>query len=252
MREDSNWALFVAYDAKPLRFFEARLLGNQVWTATGALLTFGESSTETHESSAAARQSFLAHCTVQEQAGLALEREAHIDRAAPDFSMLATEIARGARRAFDSVREAHSDQTLDAYALYTDESAMTICHIAHSREALAMAARGDQDDFKWSCHEWSFADNPEALEIAYRLILLHHRDFPFQVDFQTYRAGVFEACIQALERLDQEGYFGHGSTRDDVRVLFEVSDSDDVPGANERLNPPRVYDEYRRWRESWE
>ncbi len=251
MLAKSNWALFFMR-GEHRTFFEVRVVGSQLWTAEGTFQTFGVSQTRSFDTEADARDAFGRECEQCRAKGYELERHAFINRAAPDFELLADEVTAGARSAFDSVRAAHPDQQLDAFALYSDSDAMTICHMVNSREEMAKVAEEDHPDFKWICQEWSLEEGGDELEVAYRLILLHHRGFPFEVERGVYREGVFDACIRALERLDAEGAFGHGKARDGVRVLFEVSDDEDVPGAHERLNPPAVFAAYKAWRRSWD
>jgi len=74
---------------------------------------------------------------------------------------------------------------------------------------------------------------------------------PFELDFATFRRGVFEACIAALEELDSEGFFGVGEQRDECVLLFEVTDSEAVEGAMARLNPPAVVARFDTWMSSW-
>lgn len=86
VHEASNWVLFEREDAVGTGVAEVRFIGSEVWSATGALQTHGESHSESHGTSAQAREA--------------------------------------ARVAFSRVRQAHLDQTLDAYALYSDSGAM--------------------------------------------------------------------------------------------------------------------------------
>ncbi|MNU10492.1 hypothetical protein D3C72_2576680 [compost metagenome] len=62
---------------------------------------------------------------------------------------------------------------------------------------------------------------------------------------------MFDACIAALAQLDAEGCFGAGAQRDEFVLLFEVSDSEQVEGAMERLNPPAVVARFAAWMASW-
>ncbi len=168
-----------------------------------------------------------------------------------DFESLTDEIRDGARKAFEAVRSAHPDQTVNSFALFSDDSAMTIVHAANSKEAIASIDDDDKGDYIWNCAEWLFDEGGEYLDIAYRMILPLHRDIPSEIDFEDFRAGVFESCIRALENLDREGFFGIGDSRADVIVLFQVGDSDEVEGAVERLNTPEAYARYKAWYDSW-
>ncbi|MEG2034115.1 MAG: DUF4303 domain-containing protein, partial [Janthinobacterium sp.] len=116
-------------------------------------------------------------------------------------------------------------------------------------EALAVSEYGDE--MLWNPAEWAFDDGGACFDSAYRMLLQAHRELPFDVDFDTFRAGVFDACIAALAQLDAEGVFGTGAERDANLLLFEVSDSEPLEGAIARLNPPAVVARFEDWMASW-
>ena len=246
----SNYSLLYTFDAdQPDRFREARVFGATLWTAAGAAMTWGEETRNDYASEAQAHAAYAAHCHAALADGYVLARESVIDPAVFDFALLQTLVALAARLAFDCVRRAHPGQHIDAFALVSDDSAMTIGCMANSREALAASEYGEE--MRWNPAEWPFDDGGAYFDSAYRLLLQVHRALPFDVDFATFRAGAFDACIAALAQLDAEGCFGAGDRRDDCVLLFEVSDSEPVDGALARLNPPAVVARYAAWMASW-
>lgn len=246
-----NYSLFYTFDAdQPARFQEARVFGTTVWTASGAAMTWGAETRTQYASVAEAQAAYVAHCQAALDEGYTLARAMLVDPAIFDFALLHTLVADAARRAVDAVRRAHPGQHIDAFALVSDDSAMTIGLAANSREALAASEYGEE--MLWNPAEWAFEDGVAYFDSAYRLLLQAHRDLPFDVDFSTFRTGVFEACIAALAQLDAEGCFGAGAQRDDFVLLFEVSDSEAVEGAMARLNPPAVLARFAAWMASWE
>ncbi|WP_338678860.1 DUF4303 domain-containing protein [Janthinobacterium sp. TB1-E2] len=241
-----NYSLFYTFDGgQPARFQEARVFGTTVWTASGAAMTWGEETRTQYASIAEAQAAYLSHCDAAVAGGHTLARTMLIDPAIFDFALLRILVADAARLAFGAVRRAHPGQHIDAFALVSDDSAMTIGPAANSREALAASEYGEE--MLWNPAEWAFEDGVAYFDSAYRLLLQAHRDLPFDVDFDTFRTGVFDACIAALAQLDAEGCFGAGAQRDDCVLLFEVSDSEAVEGAMERLNPPAVVARFERW-----
>lgn len=247
----SNYSLFYTYDGdQPARFREARVFGCTVWTAAGAAMTWGEETRSAHASPALAQAAYAARCDAALADGYALARASVIDPAVFDFALLQSLVAEAARLAFDCARRAHPQQHIDAFALVSDDSAMTIGPAANSREALAASEYGEE--MRWNPAEWAFDEGGAHFDSAYRLLLQAHRDLPFEVDFVTFRTGVFEACIAALAQLDAEGIFGTGAERDENLLLFEVSDSEPVEGAMARLNPPAVVARFEAWMASWE
>ncbi|MGK5051988.1 DUF4303 domain-containing protein [Janthinobacterium sp. RB2P8] len=246
----SNYSLYYTFDGdQPDRFREARVFGTTVWTAAGAAMTWGEETRNDYVSEAEAHAAYVAHCCTALAEGYTLARAMLIDPAVFDFALLQTLVVDAARLAFDGVRRAHPDQHLNAFALVSDDSAMTIGCMANSREALAASEYGEE--MLWNPAEWVFAEGGAYFDSAYRLLLQAHRELPFDVDFATFRAGVFDACIAALAQLDAEGVFGAGAGRDENLLLFDVSDSEPLEGAMARLNPPAVVARFEAWMASW-
>ncbi|WP_051958630.1 DUF4303 domain-containing protein [Janthinobacterium sp. RA13] len=246
-----NYSLFYTFDGDvPTRFREVRVFGATVWTASGAAMTWGAETRTQYASVAEAQAAYVAHCQAALDEGYTLARAMLVDPAIFDFALLQTLVADAARLAVDAVRHAHPGQHIDAFALVSDDSAMTIGPAANSREALAASEYGEE--MLWNPAEWAFEDGGAYFDSAYRLLLQAHRDLPFGIDFSTFRSGVFEACIAALAQLDAEGCFGVGAQRDDFVLLFEVSDSEAVEGAMARLNPPAVLARFAAWMASWE
>lgn len=246
----SNYSLFYTFDGdQAARFREARVFGSTVWTAAGAAMTWGEETRKDYASEAEAHAAYSTHCQAALADGYALARASVIDPAVFDFALLQTLVAHAARLAVDCVRRAHPEQHIDAFALVSDDSAMTIGCMANSREALAASEYGEE--MLWNPAEWAFDDGGAYFDSAYRLLLQAHRELPFDVDFATFRAGVFDACIAALAQLDAERVFGTGAERDENLLLFEVSDSEPLEGAMARLNPPAVVARFEAWMASW-
>lgn len=248
---NSNYSLFYRYDgAAPARFREARVFDTTVWTAEGAAMTWGEESRTKHASAGEAQAAYAAVCAAAPSEGYTLERASLIDPAMFDAPLLHTLLVAATRQAVCALRAAHPGQHFNAYALLSDDSAMTISLLANSREALATAE--DENEMFWNPGEWQFDEGVEYFDSAYRLLLQAHRDLPFAVDFEVFRTSAFEACIAALELLAAEGLFGTGVEREETLVLFEVSDSEELDGVLERLNTPAMVARLAEWKASWD
>ncbi|MGK5055781.1 DUF4303 domain-containing protein [Janthinobacterium sp. LB2P49] len=246
----SNYSLFYTFDGdQPARFQEARVFNTTVWTAAGGAMTWGEERRDDYASEAQAYAAYDARCQAAQADGYTLARATLIDPAVFDFALLQTLVADAARLAFDAVRRAHPEQHINAFALVSDDSAMTIGPMANSREALAASEYGEE--MLWNPAEWAFDEGGAYFDSAYRLLLQANRELPFDVDFDNFRSGVFDACIAALAQLDAQGVFGTGAQRDEGVLLFEVSDSEPVEGAMACLNPPVVVARFEAWMASW-
>ena len=216
----------------------------------GEVETMGESTSTSFNIVDAAKVAYAKKCYQIKSEGFLLTREATYDASHIDFDQLTNEIREGARKAFDKIRTAHPDQKINSLCLFSDESAMTIAHCANSKEAL-IAAGGDED-LVWNAAEWSFNEGGEFLDVAYRMILPFHLDGYCKMEFAEFRDAVFEACVSALEQLDKEKFFGSGKDREDVVLLFEVSDSDEVESTVKRLNTTKAFSRYKKWASSWQ
>lgn len=247
----SNYSLFYQYDGDlPARFREVRVFGATTWSAEGAAMTWGEDTRTAHAGEEEARAAYAAFCAAALSEGYTLERASLIDPAVFDAPLLQTLLVTATRQAVTALRATHPGQHFNAYALLSDDSAMTISLLANSREALATAE--DEDEMLWNPGEWRFDEGGAYFDSAYRLLLQAHRGLPFTVEFEVFRASAFEACIAALELLATEGLFGTGVKREETLVLFEVSDSDSIDGVMERLNAPQMVARLHEWMASWE
>jgi len=170
-----------------------------------------------------------------------------------DEAWLNTDVKHAARAAFLELINAHPDADYCGYALYSDASAMTVCCAVNTRSHLTRLQAEDPAEaeyYQWSPAEWSM-EGVAAEQFAPISRRLRAEDRPDE-EFTTFRDGVYEACVAALESLIAAGTFG--STADHV-VVFSVSDPDDLDPALEtqwmrRLNPPDQADRFARWRDS--
>ncbi len=248
---EHNWAVFYKYDDDddvPREFREVRWFGTSVFTATGMVNTWGLESTSETSGTEASRAHYEYARRAAALDGFRLAYETSYHPAQFDFAELLTEIREAARRAFSSLRQNHTQRVINAFALLTDSSAMTIGPVAGTVDLSDEASAGDAT---WSCGEWDLFEGGAYFDVAYRLILSQHRGPPSQVPFVTFRRGFLEACIGALEQLAGAGFFGTSTDRENIVVRLEVSDDDEVPGAMARLNVPTVLLRYQTWLESW-
>ena len=243
-----TWSLFHRFDNEvPVDFHELRQFGNSLWAANGRAKTWGESTVAEFASPQAAKDALARRSGEIEAQGYKRVRQGTHDPARVDFPLLTAEIRDGARLAFQAVRSAHPDKTIRLFALCSDDSAMTIVHAASD---LALGEPGDMDDESeiWCPGEWPYSEGGEFFDIAYRMILACHRpDLPSRVEFDVLHAGLFEACIAAMEQLDREDFFGTGAARDEVVLLCQSEFSEDMEGSFVRLNTPRAATRLERW-----
>jgi predicted DNA-binding WGR domain protein len=243
-----TWSLFYRFDNEvPTDFCELRQFGSSLWTAKGKVKTMGHSMVAEFASPQAAKDALAQRGNEIEAQGYKRVRQGIHDPTRIDFPLLTAEIREGARCAFQAIRAAHPGEAIRLFALGSDDGAMTIVNAASN---LALRALGDMDDESevWCSAEWPYAEGGEFLDIAYRMILTCHRsDLPCDIEFDVLHAGLFEACIAAMEQLDREGFFGADDTRDEVVLLCQSEGIEDMKGSIGRLNTSRVVGRLERW-----
>jgi predicted DNA-binding WGR domain protein len=235
----ARWSLLMKTEpGGGTRFFEVRRCELQVWSATGAVQTFGKDRTDQFESEEAAASAHRKMVDEQKVMGFQLVRDAPYDVTTFDYVAFIAEVRDGVREAFKALRAEHP--AINGLALITDHDAMTIGLFANTKPKL------DYNPWEWS-NDYSGA----ALDIAYRMILSKVRDIPFEwvdglspverqrrtfhgaKDGTLHRDGVYECFIRALEELRGEGLFGGPG---DLLLLVSISDSEQIKGMAKRLN----------------
>lgn len=180
--------------------------------------------------------------------------------AAFDFTTLEATIIRACHAAFEDVARTHPKETICAFALYSDEDAMTVCpsfDLASRRDArLAKKAENvdDVDCYTFETAEWAL--EAFGAREAFKDICTTVRTHVMQLDdagAASFKAQLFETCIRTLERLRAEGAF---DAYPGLLLRFTVSDTDveaeDEVALMERLNGASPYvEQYRRWMERW-
>lgn len=173
------------------------------------------------------------------------------------------EIAAAARRAFQTVVNNHPNERFYAFALYSDDAAMTVVSAANSEEALKRKARNEAENSptqdlsgwaRWATGEWAYeAEGGEHFDRVHDLLnaadLLGAEDDCDDREFPAFKADLYNTMIEALGDLDAEGFFGIGEQREAVTVFCSISDSDDAEELENRsaqkLNSASVYEKFK-------
>lgn len=150
-----------------------------------------------------------------------------------DFPLLKQEIKTAAMQAFAEMHEMCREERMIAFALYSDEGAMTVCPAVNTEAHLDGIVAGDAEDalyFKYEPAEWKFEG--QGAEAAFGSICTKLRSFVLTEDpsashedgrYAAFREELYETCIEVLEELVRSGFFAHAAGRD-IIVLFAVSD----------------------------
>ncbi len=188
------------------------------------------------------------------------------------FAALEARIIAASKAAFEDVRQAHAAEQICAFALYSDDGAMTVCpafDLVSRRDQRVAKYPDDANAYIFSTAEWALeafgADKAfTAICTTVRTFVLDNLDHPYQglaswpvnlhaTGFESFKQQLFETCQLALEKLRSDGTF---DAYPDLLVMFAVSD-DGLEPADERrmmqrLNGDSPYvEQFRCWHEAF-
>ena len=239
MATKPNWLVYQSIDTgAPAEFAELLWLDNTLILRTGRFMTFGESRIHAFANAQLLQLEIAQQQQSVQAAGFKLVREWTFDPARFDFDLLQHELELATAATIAQLRAEYP--RLNAFALATDDGAMTIFPIAHVFDSSAAA----DDDTLWSPDEWGISEHDEHFDVAYRLILSQHRDDLTKVVFRTFKSGFTKAALAALQQLDAQGVFGN---RDQRVVLYHVTDDDQASAMVKLLQSPALYRRWKAW-----
>ena len=177
-----------------------------------------------------------------------------------DFVELKSKIEIATRQAFLEMFEKHGKDHIYGFALYSDDSAMTVCPSTNTVKHLE---KQDKDDFlyyKYEPAEWKYemkgADKlfDEISELCYNEVsILEEDDEIYERDFEKYQNQLYEICIEVLEKLKSEKFFKQ-IVGEDILLLFTVTEyefeKEKYQEIITRLNDNEYKNEYLDWLET--
>lgn len=205
-----------------------------------------------------------------------------------DYPAIRATARDAARRAFQTVREAHPDERFYAFALCSDhEEIGGMSASANTEEGLqrkldrrskrkkeyreqekaALAAAGIAWDdylnyYRWNLPEWAY----HCIECADFVPLIHMLSDPLEnleedpeesdpEGFNEHRAQVCASMILAMKDLDDEGFFGSGAERESIVLFAYLLEPPETYWfaleSARRLNPPSVFEGFRKQWLAW-
>lgn len=168
-----------------------------------------------------------------------------------DWAELTKAIAAAARQSFSDLLARHGDETFYAFALYTDADCYTVVPAANSLEqyraklsTLKNPNPQERAYYQWASAEWAY----EACAAAsFNLICQRLSEACAEVSgdsaaFAALKCQVHQSMVEALKRLDDEGFFGQ--RRSGAVLFITSSDYDEAEAMEDRsanaLNPPQI------------
>lgn len=193
-----------------------------------------------------------------------------------DFDALEKRIIAASEEAFRDVAQKYPREEICAFALYSDDGAMTVCpafDLASALEARVAATRGSKypneaDVMKFYPPEWkleAFGADKAFAQICTtvrehvmasstsRDLLETYSQRDSLPGFAAFKEALFETCLKALEQLRATHAIAR---RPEVLLLFAVSDSD-VSEATERERLKRLnahaphLAQFEAWSKTW-
>lgn len=180
-----------------------------------------------------------------------------------DFSGLADQIAAASRAALSEISARCGDDPVRAFALYTDDGAMTVCPAMATERQLHVLVDENPDEadfYRFSPTEWPMEG--EGAEQAFDALCTRVRTHVMALEgepeedstaFEAFREELLETFVQVLERLRAEDP-AFADPR--LMLLVTVSDGDEDASVLRhrvaRLNGPDVQEQFGAWTAAWE
>ena len=150
--------------------------------------------------------------------------------------------------AFSELRKKHPLKEFIAFALYSDESAMTVLPSANTKSHLQKMQAEDSDDplyYKFSTAEWEFEYiGAEYFDDICEYLRNEHESIDGDAEFELFQNEVFEICVEVLSKLKHERFFTS------ELLVFSVSDYRDTPREVnwiKKLNSKNDALEFKKW-----
>lgn len=164
---------------------------------------------------------------------------------------LAILISKAAKESFTEIREKFGKDQLIGYSILSHDTADSCVPVMATKDGCKNFANGSDRDFFLSPVEWDAFDNNayfyninEELEKIY-----DSGDYEKDPDWHDkFREFVFESNVRGLELLIDEGFFGNEADRNNIFIVFSLSDSETtqthLPAWIKRLNTKSVNEKY--------
>jgi len=129
-----------------------------------------------------------------------------------DFAQLERRIEDAARKAFPEVIERAGDETICAFALYSDDGAMTVCPAANTVEHVEhkdAKSPGNPDYYRFETAEWKYeavgADDlfKGICDTVRNEVLEKEED---EAWFEAFRKQLYETCERVLLKLSRRAF----------------------------------------------
>ena len=134
-------------------------------------------------------------------------------------------VASAVRASVAELTRAHPGERLASYALCTDDSMMSLAHVACTREALGAAG----DALLFMPTDWPYEDGIGCFDDAHELLRAHHEQAVQDSTFREHVTTSFAALVEALRQVRAARLVA-----DDVVLIVCSTDPSPIMLARER------------------
>ena len=163
-------------------------------------------------------------------------------------------ITKAAKESFISYQVKFGENEIIGYSILSHDTADSCGPVLATKKALENSSFDDINDFLFSPTEWDQFDNGASFNQVNNAIGKLYDEGDYEIDpewHNKFRELVFEANVKALEQLISEGVIDSENNRNDIFVIFCLSDSETFethePTWVKRLNTEKVSNSYMHW-----
>jgi Domain of unknown function (DUF4303) len=168
-----------------------------------------------------------------------------------DYKTFEIELKEKTKNTFIGCTEKLNIKDISGFALYSDNSAMTIsvsCNTYEHLKEMQEEEKGYNEYFKWTPGEWKY-EMINAKEFKNLSSILSDSHFETNnASFLTHRNRIYNIAVKVLEQLKNENLFKE--TSNDFVLMFAVSDFSEPEleiSFVKRLNSEIQSDEFEQW-----
>lgn len=138
------------------------------------------------------------------------------------FDKLKNEIITASLAAIDEMKTLYPDEKMIAFALYSDEGAMTVCNAINTLQHLQECKEEDPEyltDYKFARAEWKYEAEFASDAFAEISDKVRNEVSKEENDFSSFKNQLLQTCFEALQEIKSDN-------KDEMLWLFAVSDSE--------------------------
>lgn len=176
-----------------------------------------------------------------------------------NFQNLENEIEEATKKAFQEMVTQHQSERIYAFALYSDEEAMTVCPATNTLDFLETKPKNDFTYYKYDPAEWKY-EGKGADEIFSKIcdqLYDEVEDEKYDEEeelFEEFQQQVYQTCIDVLIKLKNKNFFKN-ILGYDIFLMFSVTDYEQdrhvLTKTITTLNENMYQDEYLDWMKTW-